>query len=256
MNRKSRLIKLLRRFPLLMLETADAIVGTGRLAQQEYGRGLGFKRAIFSMPYLVNLDAFLQIERPKVRASNGVAFLACGDLIRRKGMDVLLSAFTRAARSYPNISLSVVGDGPERASLIKRVPQELTDRVRFTGRIPFADRGQPFASADVFVHSARHDGWGVVIQEALSAGLPVIATRETGAAHDLIEDGENGFLVDAEDEDGLCERMVWFAQNQDEINALGARARKSASRLTPEWGAGEIVAIARNVLGMRGPKHL
>src|SRR5439155_74117 len=80
----------------------------------------------------------------------------------------------------------------------------------------------------------------VVIQEALSAGLPVIATRQTGAAYDLVEEGKNGFLVEADDEDQLYDRIVWFSEHQEQIRGFGARARDRASALTPEWGATKI----------------
>ena len=107
-------------------------------------------------------------------------------------------------------------------------------------------------SAAVLVLPSRHDGWGVVIQEALSAGLPVIATRQTGAAYDLVEEGKNGFLVEADDEDQLYDRIVWFSEHQEQIPGFAASARIKASTLTPEWGATQIVEIARDVLRKRG----
>jgi glycosyltransferase involved in cell wall biosynthesis len=252
LNNGSWWAKSLRRFPLMMVRTADAIIATGRLAQQQYETRFGSEFAVHSLPYLVCPEPFLQIERAAKRAPNGVCFLACGELIPRKGTDVLIKAFARAAHSLPNIYLKIVGDGPERNTLMGRVPQEIRNRVTFTGPVPFAERTKSFALSDVFVHPARHDGWGVVIQEALSAGLPVIATRQTGAAYDLVEEGKNGFLVEADDEDQLCERIVWFSEHQEQIPDFGAHARNRASSLTPEWGATRIVEIARGVLKKRG----
>lgn len=252
MNNGSWWSKSLRRFPLTMVRTADAIIATGRLAQQQYETHFGSERPIYSLPYLVCPEPFLQIERAAIRAPNGVCFLACGELIPRKGTDVLIKAFARAAQSLPNISLKIVGDGPEKNTLMGRVPEKIRNRVTFTGLVPFGERIKPFVWSDVFVHPARHDGWGVVIQEALSAGLPVIATRQTGAAFDLVEEGKNGFLIEADDEDQLYDRIVWFSEHQELIPGLGERARSSASALTPEWGAAQIVEITRSVLRKRG----
>ena len=252
MNDRNRWSKLLRALPLMMVRSAAAIIATGRLAQQQYEARFGPERPVFSLPYLVRPEPFLRIERTAKRAPNGVCFLACGELIPRKGTDVLIKAFARAAHSLPNISLKIVGDGPERNTLMGRVPEQIRNRITFTGLVPSAERTKPFAWSDVFVHSARHDGWGVVIQEALSAGLPVIATRQTGAAYDLVEEGKNGFLVEADDEDQLYDRIVWFSEHQELIPGFGERARSSASTLTPEWGAAQIVEITRDVLRKRG----
>jgi glycosyltransferase involved in cell wall biosynthesis len=60
-----------------------------------------------------------------------------------------------------------------------------------------------FAAADVFVLPSRHDGWGVVVNEALGAGLPIIASDRTGAAHDLVQHGVNGFVTGAGDVEAL-----------------------------------------------------
>jgi len=255
MNQRSFWTRLLRAFPLYMLRTADALIGTGRLAQQQYQGLCGPGTSVFSLPYLVDLKPFLGIKRNDKRALNGLCFLACGELIPRKGTDVLLKAFVRAAQLCPSIVLRIVGDGPERPRLTQQVPESLRDRIVFAGSVPFAERSEQFGRSDIFIHPSRHDGWGVVIQEALSAGLPVIATRQTGAAYDLLEEGKNGFLVDAENEHELSERMVWFAQHREEIAGFGASARDKARHLTPEWGAAEMVRIARTVLEKRGVAH-
>jgi glycosyltransferase involved in cell wall biosynthesis len=147
-----------------------------------------------------------------------------------------------------DISLTIVGDGPERNLLSDCVTDECRNRITFSGEVAFAQRADAFAEADVFIHPARHDGWGVVIHEALAAGLPVIATRETGAAYDLVQDGENGFLVNAEDEDALVKRILWFADNRNEIPKFSERARAAIAGLTPEWGAAELVRITQSVV--------
>lgn len=252
MNRRSFWSKQLRSFPLRTLRTADALIGTGQLAQQQYQNLLGAEAKVFSLPYLVDLEPFAETNRPKDLPPNGLSFLACGELIHRKGIDVLIRAFSKAARLCPEIALRIVGDGPERARLTAEIPEFLRDRIIFAGSLPFEERVTPFLHSDIFIHPSRHDGWGVVIQEALSAGLPVIATRQTGAACDLLEEGRNGFLVNADDEDHLAERIVWFAQHREEIPSFRARARNGTRDLTPDWGAGEIVAIARAVLEKRG----
>ena len=235
-----------RKIAISLVRSAAGVIATGRLAQQSFESELGSSFRLFSLPYLIKHDEFLRLPRP--RKDDGIInFLACGALIRRKGVDVLVKAFQRAAEIRSDISLTVVGEGPERRALTECVAEQFRDQIKFLGQLAYAERSNAFADADVFIHPARHDGWGVVIHEALAAGLPVIATRETGAAYELVEDGCNGFLLDAEDENAFVDRILWFADNRHEIQHFGERARAAVSGLTPEWGAKELVRIAQSV---------
>jgi glycosyltransferase involved in cell wall biosynthesis len=235
-----------RKIAMCMVRSAAGVIATGRLAQQSFASELGPSRRLFSLPYLVKHDDFLRLPRPR-KGPTTINFMACGALIPRKGIDVLIDAFQRAAQMKSDISLTIVGDGPERQALYERVTDECRSRITFRGAIAFAERAQAFGEADVFIHPARHDGWGVVIHEGLAAGLPVIATRQTGAAYELVQDGSNGFLLEAEDEETLVERILWFADNRNEIPAFSNRARTTVLGLTPEWGAAELVRITQSV---------
>jgi len=235
-----------RKLAMCMVRSAAGVIATGRLAKQSFASQLGSSRPLFSLPYLVNHDDFLRLPRPRKRDAT-VNFMACGALIPRKGFDVLIKAFQRAAVAKSDISLTIIGDGPERQALSERVIEECRNRIRFLGEVKYAERAEAFGEADVLVHPARHDGWGVVIHEALAAGLPVIATRETGAAYELVQDANNGFLMDAEDEDALVKHILWFANNQHEIQPFSDRARQAVTGLTPEWGAAELVRITRSI---------
>ena len=235
-----------RKIAMCLVRSAAGVIATGSLAQQSFASQLGSSRQLFSLPYLVKHDDFLRLPRPREGAAT-VRFMACGALIPRKGIDVLIKAFQRAAEMKSDMELTIVGDGPERQALSESVSEKCRSRVSFLGEVAYADRAKAFGEADVFIHPARHDGWGVVIHEALAAGLPVIATRETGAAYELVQDGSNGFLVNAEDDDWLVERMLWFANNRDEIRQFSERARAAVSGMTPEWGAAELVRITQSI---------
>jgi glycosyltransferase involved in cell wall biosynthesis len=128
------------------------------------------------------------------------------------------------------------------------IPSWLSDRVVFTGFVPFERRTAFFKQADILVHPARHEGWGVVIQEAMASGCPVIGSKETGAAFDLVQDGRNGFLVNADDPEMLYERMKWFVKQPDRVVAMGRQAREDVARYTPESGAERMLQISRSIL--------
>src|SRR6185295_16395131 len=73
--------------------------------------------------------------------------------------------------------------------------------------VPYPDLPALYGAADLFVHPAREERWGVSVAEALACGLPVVASSRVGAAYDLVRPGENGFTYEAGDGDGLAQRI-------------------------------------------------
>ena len=105
-------------------------------------------------------------------AAADVNVLFSGQLIHRKGVDVLVEAFVRVADAVPSMHLQLMGSGPDRAELEGRIPSTLRDRVSFLGHKEATDLPGVFAKADIFVLPSRHDGWGVVVNEALGPACP------------------------------------------------------------------------------------
>ena len=95
----------------------------------------------------------------------------------------------------------------------------------------------------MFVLPSRHDGWGVVINQALAAGLPIITSDAVGAGLDLVENGVNGMCVAANDLEGLYRLMETLALNPEIARKWGRRSRESARDLTPEAGAEKWVRV-------------
>lgn len=129
--------------------------------------------------------------------------LAVGQFIDRKGFDVLLKAFSKMP---DDCGLYFVGGKPTQQYL-DIVEHEHIKNVHFIGFMEKEELKLYYAAADIFVHPTREDIWGLVVNEALAAGLPVITTNRCGAGLELIKNNENGFLVDVEDIDKLCEKM-------------------------------------------------
>jgi glycosyltransferase involved in cell wall biosynthesis len=105
----------------------------------------------------------------------------------------------------PDLWLLVAGDGPSRPDL-QRAARDLP-RVRWLGYIPYPELPALYGVADLFVHPAREERWGVSVAEALACGLPVVASSHVGAAYDLVRPGENGFTYETGDGDGLARRI-------------------------------------------------
>jgi len=124
-------------------------------------------------------------------------FVAAGQLIPRKGVDLLLKAIERYVRAYGPCRLQIVGDGPERSKL-ERQARDLgvADHVEFLGEVPHAEMIAMLRSCDLLVFPTLYDLVGRVVVEALAVGTPVAASSRSGAAHTLVRDGENGVVMD------------------------------------------------------------
>lgn len=137
--------------------------------------------------------------------------LAVGQFIDRKGFDVLLKAFSKMPE---DCGLYFVGGKPTKQYL-DIVQQGNIKNVHFIGFMEKKELKLYYAAADIFVHPTREDIWGLVINEALAAGLPVITTKKCGAGLELIKNNENGFIVNVEDIDELYEKIQTILYNKE-----------------------------------------
>ena len=190
---------------------------------------------VHNIPYFCDLDPFMAAAGQRAEPASDVNVLFSGQLIHRKGVDVLVEAFVRAANAVPSMRLQLMGNGPDRAELEGKIPPMLRDRVSFLGHKDPTDLPGVFAQADIFVLPSRHDGWGVVINEALAAGLPIVASNAVGAARDLVVDGENGFVVERGSVEELADALTRLG-NSAEMRASFSRA---SSERAAQWGLDE-----------------
>ena len=158
-------------------------------------------------------------------------------MIRRKGVDLLLLAFDRLIKRGFDAQLLLVGRAADLQTFLAMVSPATRLRIRYEGfhapeRLP-----EYFAKSDVFVLPSRHDGWGVVINQALAAGLPIITSNAVGAAYDLVDNGVNGMRVAADDVNALYRAMETLALNPGIARQWGKISRERARDLTPQAGA-------------------
>jgi glycosyltransferase involved in cell wall biosynthesis len=248
--------RLMRRAVLRFLaRRSHRLLAIGSAAAQTYRRLGAPADRIRVLPYCCDTSRFAQVEEDAVQRIVGAhrlhaktVFLYSGQLIERKNVTLLLDAFAAVACERKDVALVLLGDGPLRGECERRLTDGLRDRVHFAGWRPQAELPAFFQAADVFVFPSRHDGWAVVINEACAAGLPVIASRQTGAAHDLVAEGANGFLLDRDDLAGFCEKMRFFADHPEWIRPFGERSREMVSRFSAEEGARRFHAAIMEVV--------
>jgi len=231
---------------------ASGIVGVGRAAEEDYH--LRFPHLPhFSIPYHCDLSAFFAIRRLR-KDREPITFFFCGQMIQRKGVDLLLLAFNRLIETGFNARLLLVGREAELPELMARVSPVARPRIHYEGfqapeRLP-----EYFDKSDVFILPSRHDGWGVVINQALAAGLPIITSNEVGAGLDLVENNINGMRIAANDLDALYLAMEKISLNPDIARQWGNKSRDRARDLTPEAGAEKWVRVFDSLMVQPGRK--
>jgi glycosyltransferase involved in cell wall biosynthesis len=120
---------------------------------------------------------------------------------------------------------------------------DIADRVLFLGPHPSSRLAEVYAAADVFVLASRFDGWGAVLNEAASMGLPLVATDMCGAAWHLIEQGGNGVRVRAGSARALAEGLGRYLDHPALVKSDGARSREIFfEQFTPEANAERLLS--------------
>ena len=229
-------------FVLKILKTAEAVIVPGSKSKEFYiSINPSIENKIFIAPNVSllpqNAEIKLQAEALKKTLSieHKKVILYCGRLIRVKGFEYLLKAFSKLQEYNPNTILLVVGGvygtgnkyGFEELENINRVFGN--DKVHFTGTIVNPEKAAYFTLADVVVIPSiflneEYEVWGFAVNEAMSAGKPVIATRAVGAAYDLIHNGKNGFIVPDKNPDVLCAAIRTILGDSSTRQKMGTRS--------------------------------
>lgn len=163
-------------------------------------------------------------------ADDAVRFLFVGRLEPGKGLHILLAAYRRCVEQGLHVALSIVGSG-SLANEVARDAHGLTS-VTTHGRLEGQGLLDAYAAADVFVFPSFVENWGLVVNEAMAAGLPVIATHSVGCVDDLVHHEDNGLLVDADDTDALAAAMTRLATNAAERKAMAESSRRRIATWT------------------------
>jgi GalNAc-alpha-(1->4)-GalNAc-alpha-(1->3)-diNAcBac-PP-undecaprenol alpha-1,4-N-acetyl-D-galactosaminyltransferase len=154
--------------------------------------------------------------------------VAAGRLVPQKGFDVLIRAFAAVAADYPQWSLEILGEGPDRPLLEGlRDKLGLHDRIRLPG---FRDLCGPLASAGVFVLPSRFEGFPNVLVEAMAHGNAVVATRCRSGPADIVHDGIDGRLVAVDDATALANALHELLSSPAERCRFGAAAQAVRER--------------------------
>jgi glycosyltransferase involved in cell wall biosynthesis len=192
--------------------------------------------------------------RDQTRAKLGLkgpTFVYVGRLWWGKGIKYLLDAFRRVqSQANSDVSLLLVGDGPEEASLRQICKDQDIQNVIFAGFQQKLDLPPYYAVSDIFVFPTLGDPYGLVVDEAMACSLPIISTSAAGEILDRVEEGVNGCIVSPEDSEALADRMLYLVNNPELREQMGkASAKKIVGRTPGQW-AKDFELIVERIIAM------
>jgi glycosyltransferase involved in cell wall biosynthesis len=238
-------IKSMIRRPLMgaLYWVCDRLLAVGS-ANAAYYRAMGVPEAkIFSVPFSVDNDRFVQSanltdeqraaarRRYNVPLDRPVVLYAAKFTHRKRPIDLLESARQLKVRMHHPFTVIMAGSGELAGELRAFCAEHELDNVVFTDFVNQSELPFLYAASDVFVLPSENEPWGLAVNEAMCAGLPVVVSREVGCVADLVEDGVNGYTPAAGDIEGLANALQLLLEDEGLRRVQG---RKSLARIQ-QW---------------------
>lgn len=217
---------------------ADHVLTVSELARQSYIEAGVPPERVHRVSLGVDIDLFAPAtEAPE---AEGMTFVFTGAASRVKGFDLLLEAFARVRAAEPSARLLVIGP-PGDTSLVD-VPAGVTA----LGPLPQAELAARLREADCLVLPSRNESFGMVVPEALAAGLPVLVSERVGAK-DLVTEGSTGWIVPV-DASALADRMIWCARHPETVRGMRRECRHAAETATWQKYERRLIAVVTDIL--------
>lgn len=248
-GRQHRLPRLLYRRAIL--NRAEGFLVYGSRAKQYLVRLGAPEDKIYTAINTVDTDFFSEQVKilKRKRIVNFTKHLLCvGYLVKGKKIELLFDMIKILSKFRSNFILQIVGDGPSVGNLHKlAVEKDVADLIEFTGFIQKEHLPSWYANADCFLFPSEYDVWGLVLNEAMAAGLPCIASIHAGATQDLIVDGVTGFAADFSDPENIAVLVDRLLTDRDLAARIGLEAQKVIQ---------EKVKLIHTVKGFKQVLHL
>ncbi|HEY6804113.1 MAG TPA: glycosyltransferase family 4 protein [Pyrinomonadaceae bacterium] len=234
----------------------DACLPVGTLSTQYFRHYGASEKKVFVVPHSIDDDHFssqakaLRPVRNELRHSFGlhdeaIAFLFAGKFIESKGPITFVRAVEKAARDNPKIVGLMVGDGPLRAE-IETFIKTTNAPVRLVGFLNQSEIVRSYVAADALVLPSNGETWGLVVNEAMTCGLPCIVSDKVGCGPDLIRD-ETGAVFPLDDPDALAALIVKWSNEPETIAGMGKAAGKLMASYSVERAVQLLVQAVHRV---------
>jgi glycosyltransferase involved in cell wall biosynthesis len=163
----------------------------------------------------------------------GCTAIAVGRFSEQKGYDLLIEAWRTVHEKHPEWQLNIYGNGLIRGDYEQLLAAYgLKDTVHLNDPVQNIER--EYKKSDIYVLSSRYEGFGMVLIEAMTCGLPCVSFDCPHGPSDIVSDGEDGLLVENGNTQKLAEAICWMIEHPDERQAMGAKGRVNVGRYAPE----------------------
>lgn len=167
-----------------------------------------------------------------------------GSLVEKKGQKLAIECINELITRGIKVHLNVLGDGPNRIDLLSQIDQLGIERfVTLHGKVKYSE--EYLQKSDLYLHTANYEPFGLVLIEAMACGLPVVCTDGKGN-RDLIQEGENGFMVEERDPKLLADKIELLLKNDNLRQEMGEKARKFAQGFGMEKYVESLLLLYKN----------
>lgn len=205
-------------------------------------------RAIDVIPLGMPNPVFSTVPRSDLSMQEYAFYIvSVGRMAKVKGFDILLKTIKLMKTRRKEIHLVLIGDGPERKNLEELSSLlGITDQVHFTGWIQGEEKFRYMAASDVYVMSSIHEGFGLVLLEAMAAGLPIIATNKGGQT-DIIKSERSGILVPPGDTEDLADAIIKLSEDDGIRETMRSFNRTYYKEYDISVSAGKYLSLFKKV---------
>jgi len=237
----------------------DGFIGYGQRTK-EYLMKLGAKEADIVIPCLAaalphDYDAdkvMADYGRQQAGTFNPPRFLYVGRLASEKGLIDLLDAFSLVRAKIPEAHLDLIGEGTLRPLLVDRLRElGLTEAVTLHGTLNMSDIVPQFLRSVALVLPSRREPWGLVVNEALSYGCPVVVSNRCGCVPELVIDGVTGYCFNAGDIEALSAAMLAVSRMSEDRVGTAKQCINVVSAYSPQRAAARILEGCTQILGVQ-----
>jgi len=236
----------------LVMRYIDAMCCNGRLCG-EYVRDLGFPAERITYGHMAadveglgqaasRVSGTQTLALKARRELTGLVYLYVGQLIPRKGIDRLLTAWRLfSAHVKPGeVTLLLVGDGSQRSELERYCALNHLLNVRFAGAVDYDTLVVYYRAADVFIIPTLEDNWSLVVPEAMACGLPILSSKYNGCWPELVRP-ENGRVFDPLSAQDTMDALLSCMSTRESLCRMGEASRRIVTHYTPSCAADAIV---------------
>lgn len=206
----------------LAAKYSDGVIVLGKNDLENYKKHYKKIRKIDYIynPIALNLETTASMKEKRV--------IAVGRLSKQKGFDLLIEAWAKIEKDFPDWKLDIFGDGEMKDELQNQINENNLNNIKLRGYA--TDIEQEYLNSSIFALSSRYEGFVLVLMEALAKGLPSVSFNCKEGPAETIDDGVNGFLVEMGNVDLFAEKLAYLMKNEDIRYEFSKNARKDLYR--------------------------